>query len=78
MFKFAIKDITKKNSVCFKKYRNILNRVIECSKRLYYKQLVKKNKQNSKKLWKIVNNLFPLNLRLVVKLKVCLMSVVKL
>ena len=57
MFKFAIKDITKKNSVCFKKYRNILNRVIECSKRLYYKQLVKKNKQNSKKLWKIVNNI---------------------
>ena len=50
MFKFAIKDKTKKFSAHFRKYRNILNRVIECSKRLYYKQVIKKNKENSKKL----------------------------
>ena len=41
----------------FFKYQNTLNRVIECSKRLYYKQIVNKNKENSKKLWKIVNNI---------------------
>ena len=57
MFKFAIKDKTKKFSVSFKKYRNLLNRVIECSKRLYFKQVVKNNKTNSKKLWKIINNI---------------------
>ena len=57
MFKFAIKDKTKKFSAHFRKYRNILNRVIECSKRLYYKQVIKKNKENSKKLWKIVNDI---------------------
>ena len=45
MFKFAIKDKTKKISVPFKKYRNILNRVIECSKKLYYKQVIKKFKK---------------------------------
>ena len=56
MFKFASKDETKKNSVPFKKYQNILNRVIECFKRLYYKKIIKKNKENSKKLWKIVND----------------------
>ena len=47
----------KKSSIPFKKYQNILNRVIECSKRLYYKQVIKKNKENSKKLWKIVNDI---------------------
>ena len=57
MFKFAIKDKQKKFSVSFKKYRNLLNRVIELAKRLYFKQIVKYNKGNSKKLWNIVNNI---------------------
>ena len=57
MFKFAIKDKQKKISVSFKKYRNLLNRVIELAKRLYFKQIVKYNKGNSKKLWKVVNNI---------------------
>ena len=57
MFKLAIKDKTTKFSVSFKKYRNLLNRVIECSKRFYFKQIVKNNKTNSKKLWKIINNI---------------------
>ena len=57
MFKSAIKDKTKKFSITFKKYRNILNRVIERSKILYFKQVVNKNKTNSKKLWKIINNI---------------------
>ena len=57
MFKFAIKDKQKKFSVSFKKYRNLLNRVIELAKRLYFKQIVKYNKGNSKKLWSIVNNI---------------------
>ena len=29
----------------------------KCSKRLYQKQVIKKNKENSKKLWKIVNDI---------------------
>ena len=57
MFKSAIKDKTKKFSITFKKYRNILNRVIKRSKILYFKQVVNKNKTNSKKLWKIINNI---------------------
>ena len=43
MFKSAIKDKTKKFSITFKKYRNILNRVIERSKILYFKEVVNKN-----------------------------------
>ena len=50
MFKLAIKDKTTKFSVSFKKYRNLLNRVIECSKRFYFKKIVKNNKTNSKNL----------------------------
>ena len=53
----AIKDKTKKFSTTFKKYRNQLNRVIECFKRLYFNHVVKRNKSNSKKLWKIINNI---------------------
>ena len=34
-----------------------MNRVIERSKILYFKQVVNKNKTNSKKLWKIINNI---------------------
>ena len=37
MIKFAIKDKQKKFSVSFKKYRNLLNTVIELAKRLYFK-----------------------------------------
>ena len=57
MIKFAIKDKQKKFSVSFKKYRNLLNRVVELAKLLYFKQIVMYNKSNSKKLWKIVNNI---------------------
>ena len=49
--------IKQKKSVSFKKYCNLVNRVIECSKRLYYTQVVKTKKENIKKLWKIVNNI---------------------
>ena len=41
-----------------KKYRKLLNRVIELAKRLYCKQVVKYNKGNTKKLCKILNNIF--------------------
>ena len=53
----AIKDKTKEFSTTFKKYRNQLNRVIECFKRLYFNHVVKRNKSNSKKLWKFINNI---------------------
>ena len=36
MFRFAIKDQQNKFSVSFKKYRNLLNQVVELAKRLYY------------------------------------------
>ena len=55
MFKFAINDKHKNVSVSYKKYKNLLNKVIELAKRLNFKQIVKINKSSSKKLWKIVN-----------------------
>ena len=61
MLKFAIKDKTKTFSVSFKKYWNLLNKVIECSKRLYFKHVVKNYKTSSKKLWKITNNIVTTN-----------------
>ena len=57
MFKFANKDETKKFLVSYKNYRSLLNSVIQCSKNIYFKQFVKKNKTNSKSLWKIINNI---------------------
>ena len=57
MFKFAINDKHKNVSVSYKKYKNLLNKVIELAKRLNFKQIVKINKSSSKKLWKIVNNI---------------------
>ena len=55
MFKFAIKNKTKNIYVSLKTYRNLLYKVIEYSKTLYFKQVVKNNK-NCKQLWKIINN----------------------
>ena len=39
----------------------MLNKVIECSKRLYFKHVVKNYKTSSKKLWKITNNIVTTN-----------------
>ena len=57
MFKFAINNKSEKFSLIFKKYRNILTRVKELSKRLYYQQAVNDSSGNSKKLWKAINNI---------------------
>ena len=41
----------------FKKYRNVLNRVIEGAKRNYYNKVVTEEKHNSKKLYQIINKI---------------------
>ena len=40
-----------------KRYRNALHRIIGKAKRNYYHDLVLDNKNNSNKLWKIINSL---------------------
>ena len=52
MFKLVLKDQTIKFPKVLKQYRNLLKRVIEFSKRLYYRKVVRINKTNSKKPWK--------------------------
>ncbi len=41
----------------FKKYRNLLTRVKELSKKLYYQKSVNNCTGNSKKLWSVINNI---------------------
>ena len=46
--KFEFSNKTKqKNSASFKVYQNLLDRVTECSKRVYYKQVIRKYKEKS-------------------------------
>ena len=55
MFKIAIKS--GHLPTYYKKYRNLLTRVIDQSKRHYYGNQIRKNKGNSKKLWSTINNI---------------------
>ena len=55
MFEIALKSSS--FPTCLKKYRNILNRVIAQSKRMYYDNQIKRSSGNSKKLWSTINNI---------------------
>ena len=57
MFKLAIRNKSKSFSDSFKKYRNLLTRLKDLSKKLYFKDSVKRASGNSKQLWRTVNNI---------------------
>ena len=57
LFKKTIIEPTEENWNYFKLYRNNLTRAIKESKKAYYKNQVKTNRQNPKKLWNILNNI---------------------
>ena len=39
-------------------YRNKLTHLKNSAKKLYYQDIIRKNKQNTAKLWKTINNIF--------------------
>ena len=45
----------------YKKYRNILTSIVRTSKKMYYGELFEKDKSNSKKTWKHINELLNKN-----------------
>ncbi len=57
MFQVCIKQKSNNFSKSFKKYRNLLTRVIALSKKLYFQKEVKSSSGNSKKLWRTINNI---------------------
>ena len=57
LLKKLIKDKKTEFSVYFKTYRNLLTKVKEISKHLYFKQEIFNSKSNSKKLWSTINNI---------------------
>ena len=42
----------------YKMYRNKLTHLKNSAKKLYYQDIIRKNKQNTAKLWKTINNIF--------------------
>ena len=42
----------------YKMYRNKLTYLKNSAKKLYYQDIIRKNKQNTAKLWKTINNIF--------------------
>lgn len=57
MFKLAVSNKSQKFSSIFKKYRNLLTRVQNLSKKLFYKRSIQNSTGNSKKLWSVINNI---------------------
>ena len=57
LFKKAIQDKSRVFTNHFKIYRNTLTRVIERSKKNYYKREIIKCKGNSRKIWKTINSI---------------------
>ena len=41
----------------YKKYRNVLNRSLRIAKSTYYHRVLRENKDDSKKVWKVINEL---------------------
>jgi transaldolase len=48
---------TDKNEQIYKKYKNKLNHVIKTAKKKYYESLLIKHKQNSRMVWKTLNEI---------------------
>merc|ERR1712002_1017070 len=57
MFRLALCHREKSFSVEFKKYRNLLTKVKKLSKKLYFRDSIKKSSGNMKQLWRTVNNI---------------------
>ena len=47
----------------YKVYRNVLNRSLRIAKSAYYHRILRENKDDSKKVWKIINELVYSNKR---------------
>ena len=48
------KSPTVNNIAQYKKYKNLLNRLLKISERQHYKEQIEQNRQNTKKLWTIM------------------------
>lgn len=57
LFKISKKQPNEFNKNNFKQYRNKLNELLKIAKRDYYQNLINKNMNNSKQLWRCVNEL---------------------
>ena len=57
LFKKTLKDPTDAKWKSFKMYRNKLTHTIEASKQIYYKNQIQNNKNQTKKLWEVMNNI---------------------
>ena len=58
---FKISSVDKVES--YKKYRNVLNRSLRIAKSAYYHRVLGENKDDSKKVWKVINELVYSNKR---------------
>ena len=56
LYKTFLKNPSRKNEKTYKRYKNKLNHIIQLSKRLYYEEQLIRYKNNSKMIWKTLNN----------------------
>ena len=57
LYKIYLKDKSTQSHSKYKKYRNLLTRILELSKKLFYHHSIDQSSNNNKKLWSIVNNI---------------------
>ena len=57
LYKAFLRISTGKNENLYKNYKNKLNNIIEIAKKTYYEDQLIKYKQNSRMLWKTLNEL---------------------
>ena len=57
LYKTYLMNPTDKNEQIYKKYKNKLNHVIKTAKKKYYESLLIKHKQNSRIVWKTLNEI---------------------
>jgi hypothetical protein len=56
LHKLALQTPTVENTAIYKSYRNVYNKLIRASKRLFYCESLHKAKKNPKKTWEILND----------------------
>ena len=57
LLKQSVKNPNIVSSEAYRKYRNIFNSVLRASKKLYYKDQLKNNSKNPRKIWDLINPL---------------------